>query len=69
MNANTARPPGKPFFPFPDGTELLANRGVATILTSSGSITGDAPTIELCRQKGVTLYMIPDKEGRGFFGH
>lgn len=56
------------FFPFPDGPETLIDGGVATILTTSGSLK-DPATIELAASRGVPLYMIPDRLGRGFFGH
>ncbi len=56
------------FFPFPDAVEVLINAGVKTIYTSSGSIN-DKFTIELCESRGVNLIMVPDAEGRGFFGH
>ncbi|MFA6446455.1 MAG: hypothetical protein WCW14_04385, partial [Candidatus Paceibacterota bacterium] len=56
------------FFPFPDGPEVLINAGVKTILTSSGSVR-DNLTIELCKQRGVNLVMVPDAIGRGFFAH
>jgi len=56
------------FFPFPDGPQTLIEAGVSAIFTSSGSIR-DQETIDVCKEKGVALYMIPDKIGRGFFGH
>lgn len=56
------------FFPFPDGPKKLIDAGVSTILTSSGSIN-DSQTMKLCEGRGVALLMIPDKAGRGFFGH
>ncbi len=56
------------FFPFPDGPETLIDGGVTTILTTSGSLK-DSATIELAASRGVPLYMIPDRLGRGFFGH
>ena len=56
------------FFPFPDGPETLIDAGVKAILTSSGSIR-DQETIDLCSRRGISLYMIPDTVGRGFFGH
>jgi len=56
------------FFPFPDGPEKLINAGVKTIFTTSGSVK-DNLTIDLCKEKGVALVMIPDSIGRGFFGH
>lgn len=56
------------FFPFPDGPELLINAGVKAIFTSSGSVN-DQATINLCRERKVPLLMVPDRVGRGFFGH
>jgi phosphoribosylaminoimidazolecarboxamide formyltransferase/IMP cyclohydrolase len=56
------------FFPFPDGPELLARAGVKAILTSSGSV-GDKAVIKTLTDAGVSLMMVPDKEGRGFYMH
>lgn len=56
------------FFPFPDGPQVLIDAGIIAILTSSGSVR-DKETIELCEEKEISLYMIPDEIGRGFFGH
>jgi len=56
------------FFPFTDGPEVLAQAGIKAILTSSGSIR-DPEVIDFCQKQGIILYMIPDKKGRGFFGH
>lgn len=56
------------FFPFPDGPMILANVGVKAILASSGS-TADKNVIETLNNAGVSLVMVPDKAGRGFFGH
>ena len=56
------------FFPFPDGPMILANVGVKAILASSGS-TADNSVIETLNKAGVSLVMVPDKIGRGFFGH
>lgn len=56
------------FFPFPDGPSLLADAGISAIFTSSGSIN-DKKTIDLCQERGIALYMVPDQLGRGFFGH
>lgn len=56
------------FFPFPDGPEVLAKAGIKTIFTTSGS-QNDKLVREKCRDYGVTLWMIPDAIGRGFFGH
>jgi phosphoribosylaminoimidazolecarboxamide formyltransferase/IMP cyclohydrolase len=57
------------FFPFPDAPQMLMDAGVKAIFTSSGSITGDKPLKELAAERGVVLCMVPDKEGRGFYGH
>ena len=56
------------FFPFPDGPELLAKAGIKAILTSSGSV-GDKQVIETLSKAGVSVMMLPDKTGRGFFMH
>ena len=56
------------FFPFPDGPELLARAGVTAILTSSGSVA-DATVIDALTKAGVSLAMVPDKVGRGFYSH
>ncbi|OHA22859.1 MAG: hypothetical protein A3G52_03785 [Candidatus Taylorbacteria bacterium RIFCSPLOWO2_12_FULL_43_20] len=56
------------FFPFPDGPQTLIEAGIAAIFTSSGSVK-DQATIEVCARHNVPLYMIPDQDGRGFFGH
>lgn len=56
------------FFPFPDGPELLAKAGVKAILTSSGSV-GDEQVIKTLTGAGVSLMMVPDKLGRGFYLH
>jgi len=56
------------FFPFPDGPEILAKAGVSVILASSGSVN-DVATKAVCEQYGITLIMIPDTIGRGFYGH
>jgi phosphoribosylaminoimidazolecarboxamide formyltransferase/IMP cyclohydrolase len=56
------------FFPFPDGPELLAHAGVTAILTTSGSVADDQ-VIEALTKAGVSLAMVPDTIGRGFFGH
>lgn len=56
------------FFPFPDGPEVLANAGVSAILATSGSKNDDL-TRKLCAERGVALYLLPDSEARGFFGH
>ena len=56
------------FFPFPDGPGLLADAGIRTILTSSGSVADQTVTESLVA-KEVTVYMLPDKVGRGFYLH
>ncbi|MDD5726766.1 MAG: hypothetical protein PHC53_05200 [Patescibacteria group bacterium] len=56
------------FFPFPDGPTVLAEAGIKVIMASSGSIK-DKEVQAACAKLGVTLLMIPDSEGRGFFGH
>jgi phosphoribosylaminoimidazolecarboxamide formyltransferase/IMP cyclohydrolase len=56
------------FFPFPDGPTLLAEAGVRVILTSSGSIA-DETVIKALTDKGVSVAMVPDKIGRGFYAH
>ncbi|MBI3956842.1 MAG: hypothetical protein HY340_02530 [Candidatus Kerfeldbacteria bacterium] len=56
------------FFPFPDGPKLLIDAGVTAILASSGSIR-DEQTIRLCEEHKVSLCLIPDALGRGFYGH
>jgi phosphoribosylaminoimidazolecarboxamide formyltransferase/IMP cyclohydrolase len=56
------------FFPFPDGPELLAQAGIKAILTSSGSV-GDEVVIKTLTDSGVSLAMVPDKLGRGFYLH
>lgn len=56
------------FFPFPDAPKVLIDAGVKTIFTSSGSVN-DQKTIDLCKERGVNLIMVPDALGRGFFGH
>jgi phosphoribosylaminoimidazolecarboxamide formyltransferase/IMP cyclohydrolase len=56
------------FFPFPDAPEVLIDRGIKTIFSTSGSIN-DEKIIELCKSKGVDLILIPDTEGRGFYQH
>ncbi|OGI67977.1 hypothetical protein A2738_03980 [Candidatus Nomurabacteria bacterium RIFCSPHIGHO2_01_FULL_42_15] len=56
------------FFPFPDAVEVLINRGIKTIFSTSGSVN-DEKIIELCKQKSVNLIMLPDTEARGFYQH
>lgn len=56
------------FFPFPDGPELLAKAGIKAILTSSGSVADDT-VVKSLTDAGVTVLMVPDKIGRGFYLH
>lgn len=56
------------FFPFTDGPEVLIQAGVQVILATSGS-KNDEKVIEHCSNAGITLCLVPDKEGRGFFAH
>ncbi|GAC1500796.1 MAG: bifunctional phosphoribosylaminoimidazolecarboxamide formyltransferase/IMP cyclohydrolase [Candidatus Saccharimonadales bacterium] len=56
------------FFPFPDGPGLLARAGIRAIMSTSGSI-GDESVIASLTKAHVSLMMIPDKIGRGFYAH
>ncbi len=56
------------FFPFTDGVEVLAEAGIKAIAATSGSIN-DKDVVRFCEDRGIVLYHIPDKKGRGFFGH
>lgn len=56
------------FFPLPDGPQALINAHVGAILATSGSIK-DQEIIDLCVDQRVPLYLMPDKVGRGFYGH
>ena len=56
------------FFPFPDGPEVLAGAGIKAILASSGSVK-DGEVKAMCATHGVTLVMVPDAVGRGFYNH
>src|SRR3989338_9499703 len=56
------------FFPFPDAPEVLIERGIKTIFSTSGSVN-DEKIIEFCKNKGVNLVLLPDAEARGFYQH
>lgn len=56
------------FFPFPDAVEVLIDRGIKTIFTTSGSVN-DETIITLCKNKGVEFITLPDSEARGFHQH
>ena len=56
------------FFPFKDGVETLIEAGIKAVISTSASVN-DKKVIEYCQENGIALYLIPDKLGRGFFGH
>ena len=56
------------FFPFPDAPDVLIERDIKTIFSTSGSVNDDK-IIELCSQKGVNLILLPDTKARGFYQH
>lgn len=56
------------FFPFVDGIQTLVEAGIRAVISTSASVNDNA-VIEYCKQNNVPLYLIPDKLGRGFFGH
>lgn len=56
------------FFPFIDGPGVLADAGVKAIISTSGSVKDEEVTY-VCEKRGVSLYLIPDSKGRGFFNH
>ena len=56
------------FFPFPDAPEVLINRCIKTIFSTSGSVN-DEKIIELCKSKNINLIMLPDSMARGFYQH
>jgi phosphoribosylaminoimidazolecarboxamide formyltransferase/IMP cyclohydrolase len=56
------------FFPFPDGPEVLYEAGIKAIFTSSGS-ANDKEVFAACKEWGIIVYSLPDKDIRGFFGH
>ncbi|MEI6281008.1 MAG: hypothetical protein WCP17_03370 [bacterium] len=56
------------FFPFPDAPQVLIERGIKTIFSTSGSVN-DEKIIELCKSKNINLIMLPDTEARGFYQH
>jgi phosphoribosylaminoimidazolecarboxamide formyltransferase/IMP cyclohydrolase len=56
------------FFPFPDGPGLLAKAGIKAILSSSGSVADEA-VVKSLTDAGVSVMLVPDKQGRGFYLH
>lgn len=53
------------FFPDPDGARKLAEAGITTVVTTSGS-RRDEEVFEVFKQAGIKVVARPDKEGRGF---
>lgn len=56
------------FFPFVDGAQTLVEAGIKAVISTSASVN-DKKVIAYCQENGIALYLIPDKLGRGFFGH
>lgn len=55
------------FFPFHDGLTVLTRKKVAAVFCTTGSLR-DEEVRKAC-PKRVTLYQLPDKNARMFFGH
>jgi phosphoribosylaminoimidazolecarboxamide formyltransferase/IMP cyclohydrolase len=51
------------FFPFPDGLEVLARAGVATVVHPGGSV-GDAAVIEAADRSGIALVATGERHFR-----
>ena len=56
------------YFPFPDGVEVLAKAGIKAIFATSGSVR-DKEVFARATELGVSMFIVPDKEGRMFAGH
>jgi phosphoribosylaminoimidazolecarboxamide formyltransferase/IMP cyclohydrolase len=56
------------FFPFVDGVQVLSDAGISAIFATSGSVR-DEDVKKFCQEKNISLYLVPDSEARGFFGH
>lgn len=56
------------FFPYPDGPQLLASLGVRSTLTSWNT-EHHKEILRNIADQGLGILMLPDKVGRGFFGH
>ena len=56
------------FFPFVDGVQTLADAGISAVFATSGSVR-DGEVKDFCKEKNIALYLVPDSEARGFFGH
>jgi len=67
-DTNNAAAYSDSFFPFTDAVEILAKAGIKAIFSPSGSI-GDKAVSEFCQKNNITLYQVPNKEIRGFYGH
>lgn len=67
-NLNNAIAYSDSFFPFPDAVQILIDRGIKYIFSTSGSVN-DEKIIELCNSKDVYLLMLPDSLARGFYQH
>lgn len=56
------------FFPFADGPKVLAEAGIKSLFTTTGSRKDDE-VFAFLRERGVKVATIPDDKGRMFFGH
>ena len=56
------------YFPFNDAVIHLIDAGVKMIFTTTGS-NNDGELLKLCKERGVTLWTMPDEDARMFFGH
>ncbi|MGA2667260.1 MAG: hypothetical protein ABSE91_04225 [Patescibacteria group bacterium] len=56
------------FFPFKDGPQVLVEAGIAAIFATSGS-RADKEVIDYLQDKRVSLRIVPDAIGRGFYRH
>ena len=59
---------GDSFFPFDDGVKVLIEAGITALFSTSGALR-DQEVRDACVEGNVTLYQLPDKEARMFFGH
>lgn len=56
------------FQPYEDSAEILVKAGIKSILTSKGGVRFEE-VMKVYAKAGVAVATIPDKEGRGFYGH
>lgn len=56
------------FFPFRDGADVLIRAGIKAVFTSSGSVQ-DKKVFGAFEDAGTSVYSMPDRKVRGFFGH